>query len=323
MIVQGLNSHDLTYVSSSRAAMITGYNRDYIGQLCRMSTIECKRVAGEWRVYLPSILAHKKRFGIVNIPNSDNLNNVSGTVSVSELHGTKGEMADIIDDKFIPSQLASKLTGYSQDYIGQLARSGAVKAKKVGRKWFVDENSLIEHKRRNDELLASVQAESVGVKRNFTHKNQDDDNNVQINKTRSNALLKVKYMKDDGCLFPNPVKHNTGKGARDVSEAHHGNGLSEHYSYNRRNRELVHKKTFPAKDRSGHFGSEQFYVRDINGTECDLPLFNLQMAEYMALIVCFISAVLIGLSLFLPNLVEEYGNFILDSEFAVDLFSIF
>ena len=30
---------------------------------------------------------------------------------------------------------AAKLTGYNQDYLGQLARSGKLKAKKIGRNW--------------------------------------------------------------------------------------------------------------------------------------------------------------------------------------------
>ncbi|KKU78013.1 MAG: Serine-rich adhesin, platelet-type, partial [Parcubacteria group bacterium GW2011_GWA2_47_64] len=48
--------------------------------------------------------------------------------------------------KFLPSSAASKASGYSSDYIGQLCRSGKLVCRRVGRGWFVEEESLLSYK---------------------------------------------------------------------------------------------------------------------------------------------------------------------------------
>ena len=65
--------------------------------------------------------------------------------------------------EYIATSRASALTGYAQDYIGQLAREGDVEARKVGRRWFVAKQTLLAHKKHNDALLAAVQADAAGV----------------------------------------------------------------------------------------------------------------------------------------------------------------
>jgi hypothetical protein len=52
---------DKIYISSKRAAEITGYAKDYVGQLCREGHVDAKMVGRSWYVYEPSIRAH--RFG--------------------------------------------------------------------------------------------------------------------------------------------------------------------------------------------------------------------------------------------------------------------
>lgn len=49
------------YVSSKRAAEITGYAKDYVGQLCREGHVEARLVGRSWYVLEDSIKAH--RFG--------------------------------------------------------------------------------------------------------------------------------------------------------------------------------------------------------------------------------------------------------------------
>lgn len=50
-----------TYISSKKAAEITGYAKDYIGQLCREGHVEARMVGRSWYVLESSIRAH--RFG--------------------------------------------------------------------------------------------------------------------------------------------------------------------------------------------------------------------------------------------------------------------
>jgi hypothetical protein len=56
---------DKTYVSSKRAAKITGYAKDYVGQLCREGKVEARLVGRNWYVLESSIREH--RFGAPKI----------------------------------------------------------------------------------------------------------------------------------------------------------------------------------------------------------------------------------------------------------------
>lgn len=58
--------------------------------------------------------------------------------------------------KFISSKRASEITKYTKDYVGQLARGGKVTARLVGRNWYIDEASILEHAN-----LPSVRAHEV------------------------------------------------------------------------------------------------------------------------------------------------------------------
>lgn len=52
---------DKTYVSSKKAAKLTGYAKDYVGQLCREGKVEARLVGRNWYVLEDSIMSH--RFG--------------------------------------------------------------------------------------------------------------------------------------------------------------------------------------------------------------------------------------------------------------------
>ena len=50
------------YISSKRAARLSGYAKDYIGQLCRAGKIESKMVGRSWYVKESAIKDHRKTF---------------------------------------------------------------------------------------------------------------------------------------------------------------------------------------------------------------------------------------------------------------------
>ncbi len=202
------------FVTSSRAAQLSQYSQDYIGQLCRNDNIECKRVSGEWQVNLRSLLAYKHRF------NPDNLGNIDLTI-------TKDDKCVYTDNdnrhqdnilvggvEYISSRDAAKKTGYSQDYIGQLARAGVIEAKKVGRKWFVVEEDLKKHKKHNDNLLAALQTNSVGARNSSTSSFDNSKTNfVKITKLAQDgrvdrAIPSIAYKRDDGFLMPGISSYN-------------------------------------------------------------------------------------------------------------------
>ena len=68
-------------------------------------------------------------------------------------------MADeiVLDGKsYVPSKRAAVSCGYAQDYVGQLARSGAIDAQRVGGLWYVSMESLESYKRSSDAFVPQV-----------------------------------------------------------------------------------------------------------------------------------------------------------------------
>lgn len=148
-----INLGGTIYISSKHAAEKTGYTQDYIGQLARGGQIEAKRVSGMWYILEESLRNYKaKADQFVPTPPQGFAPNPDKEVSVS------------FDGKdYISTGRAAKLTGYNQDYVGQLARSGEVLSRQVGNRWYIDRESLLAHKKQKDDLLAAVQVESVGL----------------------------------------------------------------------------------------------------------------------------------------------------------------
>jgi hypothetical protein len=59
----------------------------------------------------------------------------------------KGDRIEIEDEWYLDTTAAAEKTGYTKDYIGQLARAGKVQARQLGRAWYVHEASLLAHKK--------------------------------------------------------------------------------------------------------------------------------------------------------------------------------
>lgn len=142
-----------SYVSSKKAASSTGYAQDYIGQLARSGQIDAQRVGGLWYIFLESLEAYKTR--------TDDFKPQPPTAVPAQ----DPESVVSFDGKdYISANRAAKITGYNQDYIGQLARAGKVLSRQIGNRWYVDRAGLIAHKTEKDSLLAAVQREAVGLK---------------------------------------------------------------------------------------------------------------------------------------------------------------
>lgn len=142
------------FVSSKRASDLSGYEQDYIGQLCRGANIKARRVGGLWYVSADSLMKYKERTdGYTPEPPAPNTD-IGKPDSLLSFDG-KG---------YISTSRASKVTGYSPDYVGQMARAGIVPSRQVGNRWYVEQAGLLKHKESKDALLGAVQAESVGIK---------------------------------------------------------------------------------------------------------------------------------------------------------------
>lgn len=145
-------------VSTSRAAELSGYSKDYIGQLCRGGKLECRRISGHWYVDEGSLQQYKQ-----GDPQAQKEAERAKTAFGMKVGNVRDDTFMYDGVEYVATSRGAELTGYAQDYVGQLARNGEIKARKVGRRWFVGKESLVEHKKHNDGLLASVQAKASGL----------------------------------------------------------------------------------------------------------------------------------------------------------------
>ncbi len=72
------------YVSSKRASRLTGYARDYIGELCRDGRLDCRMVGRAWFVTVESIKSHQKS-SLAKTPVSSASVTTSSVVPVSSV----------------------------------------------------------------------------------------------------------------------------------------------------------------------------------------------------------------------------------------------
>jgi hypothetical protein len=142
------------YISSKRAAELSGYAQDYIGQLARGGYIKAQRIGGLWHVSLDSLQEYGKSAEAYK-PKTPERIQMSDPDSLISFDGKD----------YVSAARAAKLTGYHQDYVGQLARKGSVVSRQVGNRWYVEREGILAHKNEKDRLLGAVQAQSVGLVR--------------------------------------------------------------------------------------------------------------------------------------------------------------
>lgn len=172
------------YVSSKRAADTSGYARDYIGQLARGGLIDAQRVGGLWYVSMESLSAYQRNAEalVPSIPPQKQGNDLDTVVNFD-------------GKEYVSAARAAKITSYNQDYIGQLARGGKILSRQIGNRWYVERNGLLTHKAEKDRLLASVQAEALGI--NIPRPLQKASGATD---TASGPMLT--YIREDNALMP-------------------------------------------------------------------------------------------------------------------------
>ncbi|MEK7070289.1 MAG: hypothetical protein AAB966_00615, partial [Patescibacteria group bacterium] len=69
------------YISARRAAQVSGYSTDYIGQLCRAKNLECKMIGRGWFVSEISLNDYQNSFSEVQVKSELNPNIIFAAVS--------------------------------------------------------------------------------------------------------------------------------------------------------------------------------------------------------------------------------------------------
>jgi excisionase family DNA binding protein len=146
----------LEYLSSKSAALLTGYSQDYVGQLARGGDIKARRVGGLWYISRESLEAYVANETSEAEANPEDESN-------TKEQGAETTTVDIEDEEYISASRAAKITKYNQDYIGQLVRSGKIDGKQVGRRWYINQKSILAHKQEKEEQLVRAQVKSVGL----------------------------------------------------------------------------------------------------------------------------------------------------------------
>ena len=177
------------YISSKRASEEVGYSQDYIGQLARGGHIDAKRLGGMWYVSMESLQSYKTDTEAIK----------PATVKPAPQNSEPESLISFDGKDYISASRASKLTGYNQDYVGQLARAGKILSRQVGNRWYVDRDGILAHKQEKDSLLAAVQAESVGI----YSRTEDtiEKNSIPVHPIATN-IPSMQYSTDNGDLLP-------------------------------------------------------------------------------------------------------------------------
>lgn len=142
------------YIPSKEAAVQTGYTQDYVGQLARAGAIDARRIGGLWYIFLDSLIHYKKEADSYT-PTPPGRPTTQQVESLVSFDGRD----------YVSAARAAEITGYTQDYVGQLAREGTILGRQIGNRWYVARDAILSHKKEKDALLGAVQAESVGIPR--------------------------------------------------------------------------------------------------------------------------------------------------------------
>lgn len=181
-----LEIEGVKYISSKRASELSGYSQDYIGQLARKGHIDARRIGGLWHVSMPSLQEYEARVDTYRSqpPERRQMNEPDSLIT--------------FDGKdYISAGRASKITGYHQDYVGQLARGGSIASRQVGNRWYIEREAVLAHKNEKDKLLGAVQAQSVGIRRSGL--GEPEEAKISYSPDTKGYFT---YTRDDGELFP-------------------------------------------------------------------------------------------------------------------------
>lgn len=105
--------------------------------------------------------------------------------------------------KYVTTKRAARVTGYAQDYVGQLIRSGKLKATKVGKAWFVAEDEVLKLAGKPEALQSPDRALAVLESRRVV------ESTVSVSVEYPKTWAPIHYFSDDKPLAPISDKRET------------------------------------------------------------------------------------------------------------------
>jgi len=118
--------------------------------------------------------------------------------------------------EYVKASAVAKKFKYTSDYIGQLCRAKKVDARLVGRTWFVNPESIIDHKETkhgkrtpekkspHSEIASKSKPVSIKVEQTLTSKTAKNvaEHSRSSNKITASRLVKISYEQDEESLIP-------------------------------------------------------------------------------------------------------------------------
>jgi len=135
------------------------------------------------------------------------------------------EVITLNGKEFVRAVKAAREVGYTADYVGQLCRSGAISAERVGRSWYVARDELREHKvekKRNSRSKAREHVRKVLEEKEQTEKPKtqksiatQESGETSFEHHYLSRGVQPQYAQDEGPLMPKVEKTALNKDFRD------------------------------------------------------------------------------------------------------------
>lgn len=268
------------FVPASMAAEVSSYSRDYIGQLCRSRGLDCRRVHNAWFISHDDLMEHTLRAGKWVPKEERNKEEEARPSRIDPIDSLP--MPD--GDEFVSTARAAQLTGYTQDYVSQLARAGKVASQNTTGAWFVSRKELEEHKREKDAQLAQMQAASVGLAKGSVGESKEISGKRDVESSPH-----FTYIDDDRPLMPE-IRSSEDASPVSIKKNHvsYGtDGASEHSHYvsdsssDRQQQEdaMVHTSTVEYRDDTRDNVDSTRKSRDFSANEADIGTYDDEKSE--------------------------------------------
>lgn len=115
--------------------------------------------------------------------------------------------------EYVKAKEIARELGYTTDYIGQLCRAKKIDAKLVGRSWYVDPDSVRNHKDSRYRSVKETSKRGIEEKLRDIRAQQQSEEKSHFYDHRSYAIKhsEINYSNDEADLFPTPVKKHEQK----------------------------------------------------------------------------------------------------------------
>ncbi len=180
--------------------------------------------------------------------------------------------------KYIRTAAASKMFGYSQDYLGQLSRQGRIDAKRVGRTWFVHPPSIEQHQKDiEDEMELQTETDVKNTQQNKHISPSSDKSKTQVkvykteisekkskDESDKRVHVKVRQISDTTCTKDKSDHRFTPKSIRDTQvvkkKSTSDTSTSKQVTVN------IHKLNTKSKDVDTTINSDKKFSANFNQT---------------------------------------------------------